>query len=160
MKKSVMVLAVPHQLQGTGFQGYVEDESYSDLVGQLIRKNVDSVFEEAAGRGPTIAQGLAQFVLGAGHYLDVDPPPAERPRLGIGTAGGGDRLAPGESADFYEWAIIEENKKREELWKQKIEAQSFVMGLMICGIGHCLSFAFRLSSVESMSRNHTATFPT
>ncbi|SRR5216684_9140726 len=146
MNKSVVVLAIPHQLQGPGFQGYVDDPSYSDLVERFIRQGLDFVFEEAAGRTPSIAKALTESHLGGDCYMDVDPSPTERETLGIAVAGGGDWIDPGYSADFYEWAIVEENRKREELWRQKVEAQHFEKALMICGLGHCLSFAFRLSS--------------
>jgi hypothetical protein len=111
MKKLAMVLAVPHQLQGLGFRGYVEDPSYPKLLKQFVREDVDFVFEEATGRGPTIAEGLTESLLGAGHYMDVDPPPTERKTLGIATAGGGEWIEPGYTTDYYEWAITEEKQE-------------------------------------------------
>ncbi|HEV2341505.1 MAG TPA: hypothetical protein VGS15_06895 [Candidatus Acidoferrales bacterium] len=146
MSQSIVVLAVPHQLQGPGFLGYVDDPSYARLVEDLIADGVDFVFEEAAGRGPSTAKNLAILLLGPGRYLDVDPPPHERHKYGIGNTGGGDWINPGVSSDYYESAIVEENGKREKLWTQRVQDQTFKSGLAICGICHGLSFAFRLVS--------------
>jgi hypothetical protein len=152
MNKSVLVLAVPHPLQGPGFAGYVKDPAYSLLIEGLI-KGADFVFEEAGGRGPSTAENLAESILTPGHYLDVDPPPSERHKYGIEKQTGGwepiDRFqqtAPGIPPDGHEWSIIAEQEKREKLWLDKLVAQPFEKGLMICGVAHTLSFAFRLSS--------------
>ncbi len=155
MSKSVVVLAVPHQLQGQEFSGYVEDRAYSLLIQDTIKKGVGFVFEEASGRRPTTAENLVKSVLGPGHYLDVDPPTSERPKYGIANQSGGtcligdpcDEIVQGLPPDSYEWAIVEEHRKREELWLQGLQAQPFEKGLVICGLGHNLSFAFRLLAV-------------
>ena len=152
LSKSILVLAVPHQLQGSGFRGYVDDPSYSRLVGDLI-KGMDFVFEEAAGHRPSTAEDLATLLLGPGRYLDVDPPRDERPKYGIATnTGGGEpidlyRSELGIPAATYEYALVEENIKREELWRRRVQTQEFNKGLAICGLAHSLSFAFGLKSV-------------
>lgn len=72
--KSAVVLAVPHNLQGRKFVGYVEDPTYSYLVEYKIKqKRIDFVFEEAGEREPTIAEEIANRILGQGRYLNVDP---------------------------------------------------------------------------------------
>jgi hypothetical protein len=43
-------------------------------------------------------------------------------------------------------AIVAEQRKREEMWHQRLDDQPFVKGLVICGLAHSLSFAFRLLS--------------
>jgi hypothetical protein len=152
MAKSMLVLAVPHQLQGQEFGGYVKDSSYSKLVRNFIRDGVDFVFEEAAGRD-SIAKGLANSLLGPGHYLDFDPPPDQRAQYGIAakTSGGGpidpfQTPEPGAPPDTFEYAIVEEQAKREELWTQRVMNQPFTKGLTICGLCHGLSVAFRFKS--------------
>ena len=156
MGKWVIVLAVPHRLQGPAFQGYINDPSYSHLLTDLIETGCDFVFEEASGLGPSTAENLAKSLLGPHHYLDVDPPVSERYKYDIGQTGGGYWIEPGISEDFYESAVVEENGKREKLWLQRLEAQNFSKGLMICGLCHGLSFAFRLSSVGiSVEKSHT-----
>jgi len=152
MSKSVVVLAVPHPLQGPGFTGYIDDPAYSRLIEGLI-KRADFVFEEAGGRKPSTAETLAESLLGTGHYLDIDPPPGERHKYGIAKETGGwypfdpfQSAAPDIPADGCEWSIVEEHRKREELWLKRVQAQPFSKGLAICGLAHGLSFAFRLSS--------------
>jgi hypothetical protein len=78
--------------------------------------------------------------------MDIDPAPRDRHKHGIAMNTGGVRLLrPGTPSDAYEWAKLEEQDKREKLWKQKVDAQSFRKGLAICGVCHGLSFAFRLA---------------
>ena len=144
MDKSVLVLGVPHQLQGPHFENHVDDPSYRVLAESLIR-NVDFVFEEAAGQGPSIAENLVNSIRGLDHYLDVDPSGDDRPKYGIGTiAQQNAYIDPKNSEDMYSRLLIDEQTKREELWQSKINNQEFRKALMICGIGHGLSFAFRL----------------
>jgi hypothetical protein len=161
MSKSVVVLAVPHQLQGKRFGGYIDVPSYSRLVKGLIRNRVDFVFEEAGGLRPSIAEDLAQAELGPGHYMDVDPPPSERPKLGIEAVTGGfspndpfETPEPGVPADGCDWSIVEEQVKREKVWRERIEAQPFTKGLMVCGLAHSLSFAFGLLSAGMSVENY------
>lgn len=149
MGKQVQVIAVPHQLQGPGFHGYVKDESYSDWIEAFIRNEVDFVFEEAAGRGPSIAEQLADSILGPGHYLDIDPPRDERPKYGLAKdSGGGGPIDPVHSTDIYEQSDVDEQRKREELWQKRILGQPFKKGLVICGTAHALSVAFRLRAPD------------
>ena len=49
--RSIVVLAVPHPLQGPGFYGYIDDPSYSIMVKNWIEDGIDFVFEEAGGQG-------------------------------------------------------------------------------------------------------------
>jgi hypothetical protein len=144
---SALVLAVPHQLQGPNFRDYVQNSTYSVLIEDLIRDGVDFVFEEVSGRGPSIAEDLANSMLQPGHYLDVDPRPDERPRYGIArVTGGGGPVDPGNSEDIYESSMVDEQRKREELWVQRIRAQKFEKGLVVVGLAHGLSLSFRLIS--------------
>jgi hypothetical protein len=149
MTKSVAVLAVPHQLQNPKTLGYIKDPSYSNLIKSFINKGVDFVFEEASGLGPTTAQSLAESLLGQGHYMDIDPAPSDRAQYGIAKITGGRRYFDpsgfaSDRPDSYEFANVEEQKKREELWSKRIADQPFEKGLAICGVCHGLSLAFNL----------------
>jgi hypothetical protein len=148
MTKSVAVLAVPHQLQGPGFRDYVEDPSYPLLLKLLMRvHDVDFVFEEAAGRHPSVADCSATAFHRPAQYLDIDPPPEERPKYGIAMeVGGGAGIDPCHSPDYYESSKVDEQRKREELWVSRIVSTPFQKALVIVGVAHGLSVAFRLVS--------------
>lgn len=146
MSKSAVLLGVPHQLQGLGFRGYVEDPSYSRLVKTLMG-GVDFVFEEATGRGPSIAEQLVGFSQRPVQYLDFDPPPDERPKHGIEKlVGGGWPIDPCNSSDVCETSTVGEQRKREELWLDRVLSKPFEKALVIVGLAHSLSFTFRLTS--------------
>lgn len=143
----VEVLAVPHQLQGPGFQKFVDDPSYRTLLEDLISE-VDFVFEEAAGHSPSVADDVAEKILGKGRYMDIDPPVEERPNYGLaGISQDWTPIDPCNSSDVYYTLNIEEQRKREELWVRRMQDQPFKRGLMICGTAHGLSVSFRLASV-------------
>jgi hypothetical protein len=145
MSQTIQLIAVPHQLQGPKFNGYVEDTTYSDWVENFIEAGVDFVFEEASGRGPSIAEQHANSILKPGHYMDVDPPANERRRYGLAEVSAtGGPIDPVHSSDVYESPYVGEQIKREELWQKRIESEKFEKGLVICGLAHSLSFAFRL----------------
>lgn len=147
MTRSAVVLAVPHQLQGPAFGGYVDDPSYSLLLENVTRDGVDFVFEEASGRTPSTAEQVAVSRLGEDHYLDVDPSVDERPKYGIAkVTGGGGPIDPFRSKDIYESALLDEQRKREDLWVQRVVAQPFKKALIIVGLAHGLSLGFRLAS--------------
>jgi hypothetical protein len=146
MSNSAVVLAVPHQLQGSRFHGYVKDPSYSLLVDNLMR-DADFVFEEAAGRGPSIAEQAAKSFDTPLQYLDFDPPRDERPKYGIAMdVGQGAPIDPANSPDVYEYSSVDEQSKREELWLHCVLSKPFEKALVIVGLAHSLSFAFRLAS--------------
>lgn len=147
MTKSALVLGVPHQLQGPRFHGYVDDQSYGIRVRNLIQDGVDFVLEEATGFNPSTAETLTESILGAGHYLDIDPSVDERENNGIAKiTGGGGPIDPCHSTDVCSWEFLEEQRKREELWLHKIQSQRFCKALVIVGLAHGLSIAFRLTS--------------
>jgi hypothetical protein len=144
MAKSVTVLGVLHELQGPGFFNYVQDPSYPLLLKDVMR-GIDCVFEEASGRGPSIAEDLAASLLGAGHYIDVDPARNERAKHGIPeTTTGGGPIDLYNSPDSYVILLMDAQRLREELWIRTIEQRSFGKAILIVGIGHSLSVAFRL----------------
>jgi hypothetical protein len=128
----------------------VADPDYKDLVEQLIcAHQVDFIFEEASGLGPTTAQGLAQS-LGPNRYLDIDPHREERNKFGIAQETDSPQLIdpadPSKSREVARWVSVGEHDKREELWLSTIKEHGFQKGLVICGFFHTLSFALRLRS--------------
>lgn len=142
--KSALVLGVAHQLQGPKFTDFVDHHWFH----WLARKNItesDFVFEEASGKGPSIAEDLANEILSPGHYADIDPPADERARYGIPDGASG-CVVIDPPHDYYEWVSIDAQKVREELWLRKITETSFKKAFVIVGFGHSLSLAFRLSS--------------
>jgi len=145
-QSEMIVLAVPHELQGPKFGRFVEVPSYRELLKDSIRTGVNFVFEEAAGRGPSIAQELADSILKPGHYLDIDPPSNERLQHGMAEKSVETMYIDpcGDFADACGASIVDEQRKREEFWLQKIQTKQFSKGLVVCGLAHALSFAFRL----------------
>jgi hypothetical protein len=83
MSQSMQIVAILHRIQGTGFQGYVDDPAYARWLKSFLSQGVDFVFEEASGQGPSVAEGLAKSLPNI-QYLDVDPPSAERHKYGKG----------------------------------------------------------------------------
>ncbi len=150
MNKRTVILGTCHQLQGLeGYSKNIDDQSYRDLVEQLIFKEaVDFIFEEAAGRGASHAKQLADSHLGLNHYLDVDLNPDARQKHGLSpntvkTYPIDEDNSTGPH-DFAHWVIVKEQSEREKLWLQRIVDQDFSSGLVVCGLPHSLSFAFRL----------------
>lgn len=153
-----MVFGTSHALQGA--QNYpgtsVDSPAYSKLLVQLIsNRGIDFIFEEACGKGPTIASKVA----GSIPYLDVDPGPEKYRQHDIPEESGslGIQIDPDDarmSNDFYAWEYTRVQALREDFWLRMIQAQQFRSGLMICGYLHLLSFASRLAlakfDVESL----------
>jgi hypothetical protein len=152
MSRFIVVLGTSHRLQEAAKgRSNITDPSYPDLAVQLIStEQIDFIFEEATGLGPTIAERLALSHWGQNHYLDVDPPKSERNKYGISAETGAffaiDPEDSQKSKDVAYWEFVEEHDKREDLWLQRIKGEAFSKALMICGYAHTLSFAFRLRS--------------
>lgn len=151
--RSISVLGISHRLQGARKAEHIQhidDPSYQRyLEKQLLSEQFDFVFEEATEFGPTIAEKLAAEILGKDHYLDVDPHPKNRTRLGIPDLGNDyTPINPYEpkSKDFVQHEHLEGQAKREQLWVERVQGQSFTSALFICGYLHTLSLSFRLNS--------------
>jgi hypothetical protein len=151
MSGHVTVLATLHEHQGAqGRSGNVEDPIYVKLLDQLlIAEGFDFIFEEAAGWGPTIAEKFSRSRLEPNRYLDVDPPARDRAKFGIPPVSNESYMvgSPPEAA-FAHWQFLEVHMLREELWIQRMQAQEFKKALMICGLVHGLSLAFRLRAAN------------
>jgi hypothetical protein len=146
MSQAIIILGTFHQLQGRNFTGHVDDPSCRALIQTLIKtNNVDFIFEEASGRGPSIAEELANRV-GADRYQDIDPDRNERSRYGI--AEETEISIPvdlwSHPPEFYSEQKLQDHQKREDLWITRLQRRHFTTALMICGIAHCLSVSFRL----------------
>src|SRR5207244_3562399 len=114
------------------------------------------VFEEVTGLGPTIAERLALERLGAQRFLDIDPPRDKRKDVGIPDQSNEPyMIGSPPDATFADWQMIDTHLKREETWLGAIRQQPFRKGLVIVGVAHMLSFAFRLQAaglqVKAMS---------
>jgi hypothetical protein len=151
MTPRVTVLATLHAIQGAEKRaGNVHDPTYLELLNKLVAsEGVDFVFEEASGLGPTTAEKLALEKLPFGHYRDIDPARSERPEFGIppnssepNMIGAPPKLAIGN------WQILEVHARREEVWLKRIQQHEFQSALVICGLVHLLSFAFRLQEAK------------
>ncbi len=151
MNRRVTILATLHELQGAERRdGNVHDPMYKALLDQLMaREQIDFIFEEASGWGPTVAEKLARERLGSDRYLDVDPGREERAKFGI-PPDSNDSYMIGSppSAAFAHWQFHEVHERREEFWLQQLTKQEFNSALMICGLAHVLSFAFRLDAAN------------
>jgi hypothetical protein len=147
MNPRVTVLATLHVIQGAEKRhGNMHDPMYLALLNKLmVSEEVDFIFEEASGLGPTIAEKLALEKLGLGRYLDIDPARGERTELGIPVSTHEPNMigAPPKVA-FANWQLLEVHSRREELWMKRMQQQEFGSALVICGLVHLLSFAFRL----------------
>jgi len=147
----VTVLATLHVVQGAEKRlGNVRDPMYVALLNKLmISEGVDFIFEEASGLGPTIAEKLSLQELGFGRYLDIDPARGDRAEFGI-PANSSEPNMIGEppTVAFANWQLLEVHAKREELWVKRIQQHDFKSALVICGLVHLLSFAFRLQEAK------------
>lgn len=147
----VTVLGTLHVVQGAEKRlGNVHDPAYVALLNKLmISEEVDFIFEEASGLGPTIAEKLALDKLAFGHYVDIDPARGERSEFGIpANSSEPNMIGSPPTVSFANWQILEAHAKREELWLKRIQQSKFESALVICGLVHLLSFAFRLHDAK------------
>ena len=151
MSPRVTVLATLHVLQGAEKRGgSLHDPIYVELLNKLmISETVDFIFEEASGLGPTIAEKLSLKELGIGRYLDIDPARGDRAEFGISVSSSEPNMigAP-PKVGFANWQLLEVHAKREELWMKRMRQREFESALVICGLVHLLSFAFRLQEAK------------
>lgn len=151
MNPRVTVLATLHVVQGAEKRlGNVDDPMYVSLLNKLmLSEGVDFIFEEASGLGPTIAERLALDQLPFGRYMDIDPARNERQDFGIPSNSSEPHMigAP-PSVAFANWQVLDVHAKREELWLARMRQRKFESALVICGLVHLLSFAFRLREAD------------
>jgi hypothetical protein len=142
-EKSIIVLAVSHRVQlddPTVPFKTIDDPVYKELLrGIISNEHLDFVGEEA-GDKTTHAEQITQDLLGAGHYLNVNPPVEDLERLGVAQSCHGSPL--GEPPVMY-WSI-EKNETRENFWVDRIVESNPTRGLLICGCFHAFSAAAKL----------------
>ncbi len=147
----VTVLATLHVVQGAEKRlGNVHDPMYVALLNKLMAsEGVDFIFEEASGLGPTIAEKLALELLPFGHYVDIDPARGERADFGIpANSSEPNMIGSPPTVAFANWQILDVHSRREELWLERMRQRKFENALVICGLVHLLSFAFRLQKAN------------
>jgi hypothetical protein len=151
MSPRVTVLATLHVFQGAEKRlGNVHDPNYIALLNKLMAsEEVDFIFEEASGLGPTIAENLALDKLAFGHYVDIDPARNDRPAFGIPISSAEpNMIGTPPLVAFANWQILDVHDKREKLWVERIRQRRFQSALVICGLVHLLSLAFRLQEAS------------
>jgi hypothetical protein len=144
--QKLIVLGTYHNVQGLkNFGRSLTDPDYKPILEYLKQKHdVDFIFEEATGHGPSIASDMA-----AGGYLDIDsettdealshfPEDSHTLVLEILHKFRVQEIPTKLGLTVQEW--------RESTWVTKIKAQQFKTGLVICGVVHTLSIAFRLKA--------------
>jgi hypothetical protein len=102
------------------------------------------IFEEATGHGPSIASDAA-----AGRYLDID---SETTDEALSRFSEDSHTLVSDIAQKFKVQEIPTKlgitvqEWRESTWVAKIKTQQFETGLVICGVAHALSMAFRLKA--------------
>jgi hypothetical protein len=146
----VIVLGTNHILQGGEKNPeFIIDPEYRSYICRIITDSkVDFIFEEATDSGPTVAERIAEERLEKAHYVDIDPI-EKRKALGIGVGTQYEFLPRIPQVEFQELLFrlkVAEQQKREIAWTEAIQDTQFDCGLLICGLAHLLSMAFRLES--------------
>jgi len=144
--QKLIIFGTYHDVQGLSkFRRNVIDPDYKTNVESLMKEHhVDFIFEEACGFGPSTASELSVG------YVDIDSETTDQAlsrfsedsesvflpkNLGASSL----RLSPTKlGLTVQNW--------RESCWVKKIKTQQFKTGLLICGVAHSLSIAFRLQA--------------
>ena len=147
----VTVLATLHVFQGAEKRpGNDHDPMYVALLNKLMTSEaVDFIFEEASGLGPTIAEKLAREKLAIEHYLDIDPAKGERHEFAIpSNSHEPNMIGTPPSGGVRELADSGRARQARNPLDQAHQQHQFESALMICGLVHLLSFAFRLQEAK------------
>ena len=144
--QKLIVLGTYHNVQGLkNFRGSLPDPDYKPILEYLKQKHdVDFIFEEATGHGPSVASDMA-----AGGYFDID---SETTDEALSHFPEDSHTLVLEILDKFRVQEIPTKlgltvqELRESTWVTKIKAQQFKTGLVICGVMHTLSIAFRLNA--------------
>jgi hypothetical protein len=142
----MVVLGTCHEIQGFDKSPGLkfEDPDFPKVLDQIIQsKHPRLIFEEAGSVGPSTAERIATAQ--QMEYIDVDPGPEERKKLGILDTH--DCLPVdllGGSQESLCWHELKAHEVREQVWLRKVREQAFESALLICGLNHMLSMSFRL----------------
>lgn len=146
--KSIVLLGTVHSVRGAekSPRKQIDDPSYRKLIELFVSCcDVDYIFEEASGCGPTDAEKIANRH--SIRYKDVDLHPDERRQRGLLVEGASPHsIDEAKPEDFYIRENLGVHAQREDSWLKSIKKRHFSSGLMICGVFHVLSFAFKLRS--------------
>jgi hypothetical protein len=145
--RKLIIFGTYHEVTGLrNFRKNVIDPDYKTIIEALKQVHeVDFIFEEATGFGPSVASEVA-----VGRYLDIDSESTEQ-ALSLFSEDSENQFLPeilGKSRlqqTATKLGLTVQNW-REQCWVAKIKAQQFKTGLVICGVVHSLSIAFRLQS--------------
>jgi hypothetical protein len=130
----LIVVGTYHDVQGLKkFRRNVNDPHYKTHLQQLMKDGVDFIFEEAGGEGPSVASEM----VANDQYVDIDSAATEEALSAF-------REPAETNLRFLPPLRLTAENWREECWVKKIKAQQFKTGLVICGVAHSLSIAFRL----------------
>jgi hypothetical protein len=143
--QQLIVFGTYHNVQGLEkFAGSVNDPNYKVILQYLKEKHdVDFMFEEAGGDGPSIASAMAE----PGRYLDIDSQTTAEALSRFSENSHALVLEIAQKVRVQEFPTelgLEVQGWRESTWVQKIKAEQFKAGLLICGVAHTLSLVFRL----------------
>lgn len=140
MQKNFHILGVSHRVQGEpSVKGSFDDPEYHAIVGRIIlTEKIDFVAEEG-GDHTTVAEGIANELLGVGHYLNVNPEEREASRIGLLCAGAPLSAVAGE----MEWHISAIDEM-ERIWIHHICDRTVENSLLICGFYHAFSVGTKL----------------
>lgn len=141
-QKSFVVLGVSHRVQGDmDFVNAIVDPDYGEIVSEIISNDhIDFVGEECCVN-TTNAGRIAQKLLGADHYLNVDPVFEEDKKAhDIGETC---LPRPLTSLPVERW-VVSENEKREKIWIDLLIERTLRRGLLICGFYHAFSVSAKL----------------
>lgn len=145
--QKLIIFATYHDVMGLrNFRKNVSDPDYKTILEALMQvHDVDFIFEEASGHGPSVASEMA-----TGGYLDIDSETTEQ-TLSVFSEDSETHFLPevlGKSRlqqTATKLGLTVQNW-REGCWVTKMKAQQFKTGLVICGVAHSLSIAFRLQA--------------
>jgi len=141
----LIVFGTYHDVQGLkNFEKNVTDPDYKAILGVMIQEHsVDFIFEEASRTGPSVASEMA-----AGRYLDIDSDTTYQFLSQFSEASERlylpEILVKSRVQDTARTLALTVEDRRERSWVEKIKTQKFNTGLVICGVVHSLSIAFRL----------------
>lgn len=143
--QKLVVFGTNHNVQGLEkFVGSLDDPDYKPILQYLKKKHdVDFIFEEAAGDGPSIASDMIM----PGRYLDIDAETTAEALYQFSEDSHSLVLEPPDILRVKEAPLklgLEVQEWRESTWLRKIQVVRFETGLLICGVAHTLSMVFRL----------------
>ncbi len=130
----LIVLGTYHDVQGLKkFRRNVNDPDYKTILERLMTYGVDFIFEEACGFGPSVAFKMVPN----DRYVDIDSETTDEALAKFREPADTNLLFPPK-------LTLPAENWREDCWVKRIKAEEFKNGLVICGVAHSLSMAFRL----------------